>query len=381
MFRHNMDRFGAGREGISRLAVGFVLVALFFGAGCHIDRKLDGKKKSTVRYTCNQNAHRIKRICNDEKEVLDWAAQYKKYPKLAELNTAVLKKIMLESKSVDKAAGVFYNRIINDPRNKAFLDYLDKRQGELKTKLPNYASRNIILAVAPGMFYKDNPNVGADGRVVREIARELGLKETVIPTEQTGTVERNGEIICEYLRGRKDVKGIILASTSKGSSDIKKALKQCGHEAWFKEKVRGWFSMGGIFRGSPMITAIHDNWRYRLEGRSYFCWNGYNYEGFKSIRAGDKMPLADPMTLPSSLLMVNIVPIPMFRLVVPRARPFYEYLTKDGPNDGMSMLGDIYVPQAITYGSWRNDHYFRFPMYKYRMYAFITYIVEKQFDA
>lgn len=356
-----------------------VLVGLLVG-GCHADRALEREPSKERKVKCEGRKYFINKICEDELKYLDWARDYPDYPRIQDLTTEVLRKVTRETKDVDKAAALFYQRVISEPQNLKFIEYLDKKQNVLEKKVPDYSGRKILFAVAPGMFYKDNPNVGADGRSVRKLATEIGLLEDVIPVLQTGTIEENGGIICDYVEKRTDVKGIILASASKGSSDIKKALHLCGSKPFFS-KVRGWFNLGGINKGTRVVTEMNDTCRYRMEARSYFCWYGYNYDGILSIRYGPDSPMNFPLELPPSMLVINVIPVPMFRFVTPRARPFYEYLIYYGPNDGMSLLGDVYIPgdNVITYASWRNDHYFRFPVYKYRMMAVIIYMLEHQF--
>ena len=159
-------------------------------------------------------------ICEDEKEYLDWAASYPKYRKLTDLTRDVLYNIMKETGDIDKAAAVFYHRAITEPTNRKFIEYIYTKQNEFMRKIPDYSSKKLIFAIAPGMFYKDNKEVDADGKLIRAIVKQLGLAEAVIPTDQTGTVDNNGKIICDFIKSQTEVKGIIIGSASKGSGDF-----------------------------------------------------------------------------------------------------------------------------------------------------------------
>ncbi|MCC5813779.1 MAG: hypothetical protein JJT78_03415 [Leptospira sp.] len=362
---------------ISKL-YGTVFIVISFATNCHLDRKLEKSDEGTVQVRCDINEYRIDNLCEDEKVYLDWAASLKKYPKLSDLNKDVLHKLTQETLDVDKTSALFYHRAINDPRNKKFLDYLDKKEKQLQKKLPDFSSKKVLLAMVPGMFYKDNPEVGADGKILRDIALELGLMEELVPVEQTGTLEENSQIICDYVKNKTDVNGIIFASVSKGSSDLKIAFKKCGHEKYFK-KVRGWYNIGGINKGSHLIEEIDGNWNYRWETKFYFWWRNYNYKGFLDLKAYPGGPLDFDLNLSKDILQINIIAVPQFRQVTKRAYPFYEYLIRFGPNDGMTLLADSYIEEAITYPSWRNDHYFQWPMVHQRMQAFLVYIMENQF--
>jgi hypothetical protein len=356
-----------------------IFVSIFLIVNCHVDKKLDNPSLVVRKVDCTKSEYRISNLCEDEKEYLDWANKIKKHPRLKDLTADVLHSYTQETLDVDKSASLFYLRAIQEPNNQKFLNYLDKKEKELEKKLPNYSKKKILLAMVPGMFYKDNPSVGADGKMLRDIALELGMLEDLIPIEQTGTVDENAKIICDYTKNKSmEVNGIVFASVSKGSGDLKKAIQLCGKEPYFK-KVKGWYNIGGLNRGSRLIEGIENNWRYRWEAKFYFWMKNYNYDGFLSMRSEPGAPLDFDLELPKDLLMINIIAVPQFRQVTERARPFYEFLIRFGPNDGMTLLAESYVEGAITYPSWRNDHYFQWPILHSRMQAFLVYIVENQF--
>jgi hypothetical protein len=350
-----------------------ILLILF----CTADRKLENPQDKLSSFHCEGTDYYIDYICDDEKETLDWAASYPKYRKLSDLTRDVLYNIMKETGDIDKAAAVFYHRAITEPNNRKFIEYIHTKQNEVLRKIPDYSSKKLIFAIAPGMFYRDNKEVDADGKLIRAIVKQMGVNEAVIPTDQTGTVDKNGQIICDFIKSQTEMKGIIIGSASKGSGDFKKAIEICGKESYF-EKVFGWFNFGGINKGSWVINAMMNHWLYRTEGKLYFWWKNYNWEGLTSMRAGKNAPLSNDLVVPKNLIVVNIVGVPTARLVTERARPFYNYLAQFGPNEGLNLLSDSYVEGAPLYPSWRNDHYFRLPVPEERIRAFITYLVEKK---
>jgi len=316
-------------------------------------------------------------ICDDDKQYLDWAASYPKYRKLSDLTREVLYNIMKETEDIDKAAAVFYHRAITEPNNRKFIEYIFTKQNEFMRRVPDYSSKKLIFAIVPGMFYKDNKEVDASGKMIRAIVKQMGVAETVVETDQTGTVDQNAEIICGFIKQQTEVKGIIIGSASKGSGDFKKAIEKCGNEPYFK-KVIGWFNFGGINKGSLVVNGMMDHWLYRTEGKFYFWSQGYNWEGLTSMRAGADAPLGKELVIPKHMIAINIVGVPTARLVTERAKPFYNYLSQFGPNEALNLLADSYIEGAPLYPSWRNDHYFRLPMREERIKAFIAYIVEKQ---
>lgn len=357
-----------------------LLIGLIGTTGCNVDRAFEkggAASDEDPLFLCLQSAYFIKRICDDEMEYLQWAARYPEYTELASLDAAALQKITADTGDVNKAAAVFYHRVIQDERNRELIRYLDRRQYEILEQVPNYSDKNLLLALAPGMFWKDNPNVGAGGEQLRAIAAELGLKEAIIPTEQSGTVATNGRLICEYIEKTQQFDGIILASVSKGGADIKYALKLCGNSQAF-QKVIAWYNVGGINNGSPLINDIDSTFSFRLEARTYFLLYGYNWDGFMSMRYGNDSPLDFELPELPNIEIINIVPVPLTRHASNRARPFFDYLAQFGPNDGLTLLGDNYIPGTLIYPAWRNDHYFRVPIPEQRLQAFLTYVIERK---
>jgi hypothetical protein len=316
-------------------------------------------------------------LCTDEKEYLDRALKYDPSITLQNLDRDVLKKVVQETHDVDDAAALFYQRVISEPENKLFLDYISNKEKEIKKSYPNFASKKILFLMIPGMFYQDNPHIESSGETLRKLARKLGLKDDIVKIKQTGTVDENGQMICDYLKNNNnsEIKSIILASASKGGGDIKRAIGICGNEEYFK-KIRGWFNIGGITKGSLLVNGILNNFRNRMEARIYFLFKGYNWNGLLSIRQGKDTPLDEPFVIPSGMQVVSIVGVPFFRHVTPRARPYYNFLIQFGPSDGIVMLADSYIPGGRIYPSMRNDHYFQFAFTEERMAAILSYIVE-----
>lgn len=354
-----------------------LFISLIILFSCTADRRLDNPTDKLKGFRCEGNDYYVDYICEDEKVYLDWAASYPKYRKLSDLTREVLFNIMQETGDIDKAAAVFYHRAITEPTNRKFIEFIYTKQNEFMRKLPDYSSKKLIFAIAPGMFYKDNKEVDADGKLIRAIVKQLGLAEAVIQTDQTGTVDGNGKIICDFIKSQTEVKGIIIGSASKGSGDFKKAIEFCGKEPYFA-KVVGWFNFGGINKGSLVVNGMMDHWLYRWEGKFYFWLAGYNWEGLTSMRGGENAPLSNDLIVPKHMTVVNIVGVPTARLVTERGKPFYNYLAQFGPNEGLNLLSDSHMEGIPLFPSWRNDHYFRVPMPEERIKAFIAYIVEKQ---
>lgn len=356
----------------------FFLISINFVAACYSDQPAVVAQEPKA-VSCMEHDYEISNLCEDEKQYLDWARTYRPELQFSNLSNEHLVEIIRESKDVDKAAALFYHRLITDSRNRSFLNQIKKIEGSVA----NDGSRigtGMMLAVAPGMFYKDNSGeVDATGASLRDIARDMGMTEGIIPTEQTGTVEQNGHIICEYVEKIQEsarVSGLIIASASKGSSDMKMAIRECGHQPWFRV-VRGWINMGGILNGSRLVDYILNNPSAYWRARYYFWRKGYDWEGLRSMRHGEDAPLAGPVDIPSGMTVINIVGVPLFRHVTTRARPFYLAMVPLGPGDGIILLTEAHIPGTITYASFRNDHYFQWPVPESRIRAFLIFLIDQ----
>lgn len=343
---------------------------------CYSDKKIQIQNVEYKKIRCDFSDYRIPNLCEDEKSYLDWARKsYKDLSSFRDLNRENLLRIENETNDIDNAAAIFYERAIRDPKNLRLLNYLSRTEKEYAKIPPDFSKYNITLAMVPGMFYKDNPETGADGKALRDLAAKIGIKSILVPILQTGTSEQNGEIICNFLRGASEDSPIIFASPSKGGADIKMAIRKCGGEAYFR-KVRGWYNIGGLSRGSFAVNGMLDVWSYYLKARLYFLLEWYDWNGLLSLKAGKESALDEPMVLPKGLTLINVVGVPLFRHVTERAHIFYNYLMNFGPNDGFLLLADTIVPGAIVYPSWRNDHYFSWPFPEARLQAFFGYLVE-----
>lgn len=350
-----------------------VILLIVLASACHVDHALETAAVDVSG--CKASMLFATDLCADEVAHLKWAQDFKEYPRIADLTRERLGQISQSEKSVDRAAALYYHRMVTEPKNTQFISYLLRREKEIEKKIPNFADKKVLLLFAPGMFYRDNPQVGADGKQFRMMARKMGIADGIIPVEQTGTIEENANTICEHIQREDAFGSVILASLSKGSGDVKRAIQICGNEPYFK-KVKVWYNVVGINKGSHLITDIDQTWQYKMEARSYFCWKGYNWDGFMSMRAGAGAPLETPLVVPPHITVINVVAVPGSKYVSERAKPFYDYLTRYGPNDGLTLLADSHIPEGVTYASWRNDHYFRYEIPEARLYAMIAYAVE-----
>ncbi|MEM7182277.1 MAG: hypothetical protein AAF518_15285 [Spirochaetota bacterium] len=340
---------------------------------CHIDREFRKKTEDLRDFSCKKNKYAIEYICTDEEALLDWASSYPKYSSLQSMTQENLQRVA-QDKSIDHATALFYHRMISEPKNRRFRETLQEL--EEGTQDTTQLSEKLRFLVIPGMFYEDNPNVGANGEYPRAVAKSLGIAEGLIAVGQDNTVEANAQIICRYLQRDRMAGSIIIGSISKGTADMKVALQRCGQEAFFR-KVRAWISFSGISQGTYLVNYLEQDWWASLEVRYYFWKNNYSYQALQSLRVTSYSVLQEKMNIPKSLLLVNILGVALENAVTNRAKPMYQALSRYGPNEGMNLLAHSYVSQGVSYPIWRNDHYLRFPLSQAKLRALFIFLVQK----
>ena len=356
---------------LQRTVLCAMALALALGS-CALGEIADRPAKApAASLACSGRILTLAGLCPDEVKHLSWAQGVKDLPRLTDLSPAALRSVLFATKDMDMASALFYTRAIEDPLTRQYLSYLERARVRWAGKLPDLSKAGLRFVVIPGMFYADNSELGADGRQLRAIATKMGLSSHLLRVDQTGPVDTNAHFLCDYLKTLPAARSVILASVSKSGAEVKRALVLCPSEF---TRVRGWLNVAGLLRGSYIVNLLDQNWWLRLKARYYFWRNEYKWAGLQSLARGPHNPLEVPIRLPAELRVVSVVPVPIFRFLTERARPYYHALLHYGPNDGQILLAESYVKGGAIYPSWRNDHYFAFPVPDHVFPATIAYL-------
>src|SRR5436190_22064106 len=81
---------------------------------------------------------------------------------------------LTSEKGIDWATALLYDRILSAHWNREFLQRIDSHES------PAAITRSAEVLIAPGALYREQPRFGADGRVVRAAAQDLGMPCRVI---------------------------------------------------------------------------------------------------------------------------------------------------------------------------------------------------------
>ena len=198
----------------------------------------------------------------DDAGVLADAASFSEHTTLASLSANTLRDISCRH-GVDFATALLYDRVRRSPQHATFIAQIAE-QIEL-SRARSARTPDATIAVIPAAFYKEKPHSGADGRVVREAAAQLGLGCELIPLQSTGTLAENAAILLDWLAAHHD-KSVILVSLCKGGADVKFALNSPEAGARLANAA-AWVNICGTLNGSPVAR-----WLLATRPRFFAAW-------------------------------------------------------------------------------------------------------------
>jgi hypothetical protein len=254
---------------------------------------------------------------------------------------------------IDAATERLYRRVLESPVHGPFIRRVDElREGSDSQPW----TCGAVLAVVPGASYKETPRTGADGRLVREQAERMGIPTVLVPLATTGTVKENARILRDWLASQPD-RPVILASVSKGGSDVKVALAGPDAGPAFRNVV-AWLSLCGILDGTPLIDWLLSRSPGAGAVRLYYRLRGKSLEFLRELRYRAGGPLDRPLLLPPHIRLISVVGFPLREHLTRRSsRNCHERLAPLGPNDGALVLADVCALPGLVYPVWGADHY------------------------
>jgi hypothetical protein len=290
----------------------------------------------------------------DERDLLTRAAAWPDYSSLAELTGPVLAEMSAEQ-GIEFATALLYDRLRQSERHGAFIRRVDELLDQSALKVEKL---DLLVAVAPGAFYRELPRSGADGAVLRQHVSALGCRTAVIPIQSMGTVAENGRIIRDWLADHAGEK-IALASLSKGAADVKAALAGPDAATTFRSVV-AWLNLSGLPNGTPLA-----NWVFKPSLAALFykavCWcKGLDCAIARQLAWGSGSVLDFPLTLPTHIRLITVAGFPLRQHFTQAAlRRAHGRIAPLGPNDGFALLADACALPGVVYPVWGADHTLR----------------------
>jgi hypothetical protein len=222
--------------------------------------------------------------------------------------------------------------------------------------------------LVPGLFYKEFPHTGADGAVLKEVARSMGIPVITIPVEESGGIESAAEVIISGLSAVSSPAAsspaassptasagpIILMSLSIGSAEIRHALTKPGAAHAFS-RVCAWISVSGLPLGTPCLESVLRNPIRRTLIKVQSALMGWKFDVVRDLLR--HRPGA-PFHLPGHVQFVQVAAFPLHQhLRERRCRRLRRQLAPFGPNDGFTLLEELAALPGLLYPVWGADHY------------------------
>ena len=254
---------------------------------------------------------------------------------------------------VDAATALMYDRIRHAEPHRSFIEAVDAI--DPAASLPRTSAR---LLIAPAAFWREYPQLGADGAAVLAVARELGMSVELIATHSTGGVAENARIIGDALNAEKDG-SVILVSLSKGGADVRMALEGGGAPL---RKVRAWINVCGLVHGTPLVDQFFAGpWWRRMTVRAFLARHRADFRLIRELGHAPGSPLSARAVAPEGVQVVNVIACPLSEHTSGALAKRHRRLSTLGPNDGSTLLTDAIVDGGAIYPVWGADHYFRTP--------------------
>ena len=300
-------------------------------------------------------------------------AAWPECPTLESLKSETLRHIT-QQEGVDFATALLFDRFCKSPERSKFIQQINALR---QSPSPLPAEIDATVVIVPGALYLERPDMGGDGRIVREVATGLGLKTDLIPLASFGSVKTNvghldtaagvtsliktvlGLRLIRKWLGQHQQERIILVSLSKGGADLKLAISDPGTPELFCNVI-AWINVCGPLSGSRMA-----NWILESRLRTWFFqwklrWQKRDFQFVADLRHGENALLDFPLHPFATMQMVSLIGFPLCQHMTTRFSSFcHRTLASYGPNDGTTSLADLHEVPGEIYPVWGMDHYFR----------------------
>ncbi len=213
--------------------------------------------------------------------------------------------------------------------------------------------RPLLLAIAPGAFYQQHPEVGANGRELLELSGLQPWDCELILSESLGTVSANAHIINQFLDERRHCYRVVLVSLSKGTADAV-APQRLRPELF--DSLTAWVSVSGVWHGTLMSDWLLDKWFLKPITKLMLWRHSVTQQPIEDLRY--RPSSLEGRAWNASLPLYHVTAFPLRRhLSCRRARLWHRRFRQHGPNDSVVLLEDLLRLPGSVIPVWGSDHY------------------------
>ena len=258
---------------------------------------------------------------------------------------------LTEERNIDFATAVLYQALRSSPRHGPFIAQVDGL-------MVNPTATSVEVVIVPGAFYREAPESGADGHLIRGTAESLGFTTVLVPLLSFGRIHANANLLADWLR-RDNGRDRILVTHSKSALEVRAVLARPDAPELLR-RVVAWVDLAGLFHGTPLVSWQRSRpIRWPLT-RLLMWWKGYAVAALDDVNRTACPPWPEALARACHLKVVHVVGLPLRRhLALPLTRRCHRRMGPLGPNDGASLLGDALNLPGLVYPVWGADHYLR----------------------
>lgn len=264
--------------------------------------------------------------------------------------------------STDFATAFLADRILRDERSRPLRESYERALANARAgqgQAPHPSAHEYLFLLVPGWVYESVKDSGADMAGHRELFTRLDIENRLIPIAESGTVDANADHIAEEVaRAAVGGKRLVVTSASSGGPSTALALSKLAPA--HRERVYAWVNVGGLLHGSAIADRAARA-PYSLLIRLLLLLKGWDYASVQSMMTERSRERFAAAVAAREVFCVNYIGIPFSGDVADRARREYRYLSREGPNDGLTLITDALVPDAVTIAALGADHYHRDP--------------------
>jgi hypothetical protein len=294
------------------------------------------------------------KLSSREIEILRLASDWPEYPTVKSLTPTVLQEIT-HREGIDFATALLFDRFRKSPSHADFICQIDRLR---QSPVTSQRTREAKIVLVPGALYLERPDLGGDGRLVRETAINCGWPFEFIPLASTGSVFENAKCIHQWLLKHRDEK-IILVSLSKGGKDLITSFDLMDAQPDL-HNIAAWVNVCGPLNGSLMADWVLSSRICSGLFRIQFWLQRRNFKFITELRHRPNEIEKLSRRLPHNLRIINVVGFPFSQHFNSAFSRFcHRKLSAHGPNDGTILLSDLCAWPGEIYPVWGADHYFR----------------------
>ena len=272
---------------------------------------------------------------------------------------AALKKLA-DRTSMDFSALMFARALTTDSRSRtvqaAFDRFLQEGAGRSADTLQRPRAFPYTMLFAPSWLYKSHPENGADFARQRQLLDKLGIRNRMAELGESDSVEDNAAVISRTIRalGCDDVPVILVSASKSGAEGAMGLAGLTSEEAGC---VAAWINIAGALRGTPLAdSALRRPVRWMARG--IFWLSGWNWDALESLETTQSRQRLETLRLAETIMVLNVVAVPVSGSVGYQVYPGYQVLTSRGPNDGVVLLADTVWPGGVNIVALGTDHLF-----------------------